>query len=967
MKLPREPRQPAESTWKFVKELQTPLHRKINWERTEPAAGEANLAGGVTVEAEFPDPDNLLATAYKDFGEFLKSGDISASGPYRIITAQGRTRLFETYRVKVGATSCRIIANDTEGIRRGLVYVEDEILRARGPFIRLQNTERKPYVKTRISRCFYSPIHRPPKMRDELTDDVNYYPDDYLQRLVHHGINALWLTIRYAETCPSKYLPEHGRYAARRQEKLRRTVEQCRRFGIRIFAFGVIPLGFPKGSPIPAKYPELRGHVTDEGFTYFCTSSKRGQNYLEDATKNLFKNVPGLGGIITICVGENRSHCGNNGLPPKFPPINCPRCSKRDLQDVLNDTLSAMKRGMQAVDPNAELIAWPYGQSSMWGLERSVESAGRMTKGVCQLYDFEKRGKSKQLGKFREAHDYFLSYIGPAKFFRDSVAATQRAGNRPFAKLQVGNSHEVATVPFVPVPSNLYRKYKTIHKLGITGVMQCWFFGNYPSLMTKAAGELSFEPFSRTEDQFLRFLASKDWGRHAPKVVRAWKLFSEGYCNYPLTSLFSYFGPMHDGPVWPLYLEPRGLPLGCTWNIRYPTSGDFLGFCMLSSHTLDEVLTLCKRMVRSYSRGMNILKQIEPDLADNPERLADIRVCEALGLQFQSGLNILTIYALREKLADMKGKGRLKVLERMRRLVEAELEIDRQLLELAEADSRLGFHSEAEGYKYFPAKIRWRMNWLGSLLKTEFPRIERRVRKGLAAFPKYTGETPEGALYTCRRLRGKPAMNGRPFGGVWDKLVEAECAEHWQGALYEWPTQRAPAREQRMRRTTWKAGYDDEALYVGFHCVEPDMAALRTGLKDKRMEMKSFARNDCVEVRINAERLFPGRQFIANADGKRQHNLHLLRNSPSDDYRWKVSTAKSDDGWSAIVRIPFACFAKGRFDKKPLRVNVGRIIPAPAQGQMVTIHRWIEPFRDPRTSLQVNALLPQDTGWFVFK
>jgi len=52
----------------------------------------------------------------------------------------------------------------------------------------------------------------------------------------------------------------------------------------------------------------------------------------------------------------------------------------------------------------------------------------------------------------------------------------------------------LATVPFVPVPSLLYRKFAGMRRLGVTHTMLCWYFGNYPGLMNQAAGLLSCEP-----------------------------------------------------------------------------------------------------------------------------------------------------------------------------------------------------------------------------------------------------------------------------------------------------------------------------------------------------------------------------------------------------------------------------------------------------------------------------------------
>jgi len=69
----------------------------------------------------------------------------------------------------------------------------------------------------------------------------------------------------------------------------------------------------------------------------------------------------------------------------------------------------------------------------------------------------------------------------------------------------------------------------------------------------------------------------------------------------------------------------------------------------------------------------------------------------------------------------MEGKERLEILEQLGDIIREELKMDEQLIKLCERDSRLGFHSEAEGYKYFPEKIRWRMQQLKDVLATMCP------------------------------------------------------------------------------------------------------------------------------------------------------------------------------------------------------------------------------------------------------
>lgn len=61
-------------------------------------------------------------------------------------------------------------------------------------FLPIGALERQPWLRNSISRCFFAPIKRPPLNRDELTD-VDYYPDAYLDRLAHEGVNGLWWMI----------------------------------------------------------------------------------------------------------------------------------------------------------------------------------------------------------------------------------------------------------------------------------------------------------------------------------------------------------------------------------------------------------------------------------------------------------------------------------------------------------------------------------------------------------------------------------------------------------------------------------------------------------------------------------------------------------------------------------------------------------------------------------------------------
>ena len=932
------PPQPAEQDWQFVRELQQPYHQKVRWEPRTANVGEADCSAGVTVERRFPDPRQRLDTAYEDLSDFLNVTGIHQGGPYKITTEASATETPETYRVVVSPHECKILAGDTEGIRRGIFFLEDQILCAQGPFLPLGEVIRTPAIRTRISRCFFGPIKRPPKNRDELADGVNYYPDPYLNRLAHEGVNGLWLTIEFKDICQTKAVPEYGKEAAPRLAKLRDTVRRCLRYGIKTYIFCIEPICFQSDSPVLAAHPELGGHRSGST-VYFCPSGKAGQAYLEESTRSIFSSVPDLGGLIDINVGERPTICPNAGMTQN----NCPRCAQRQPWEIMADCLAAMERGMHAANPSAEMISWFYCPSTRrdggWSDEALRAAAGHIPPGVALQHNFESGGGKEQLGQWRDASDYWLSYLGPSQRFVDCAKRAAANGTRIFAKLQVGCSHEVASVPFVPVPGNLYQKYKAMHKLGVSGVMQCWYFGNYPGVMNRAAGELAFAPLAASQDEFLLRLARRDWGSDAPQVVKAWNAFATAYANYPLNHIFSYYGPMANGVAWPLYLKPRDLPLEPTWLLQYPPSGDRIGDCVTQSHTLDEDVTLCDRMARGWKEGVEILRVLKPKYAGNPERLKDIGLAEALGIQFQSGANILRFCALRQRLAWGKGNERLSLLEPMKALVRDELALDERLLPLCEADSRLGFHSEAEGYKYYPDRIRWRMDLLQQLLATEFPGIEQRLHRGLVAFPEYVGEKTGSSDYACAKVTQPIPLDGKCLEGLWETLPEAPVTA-CEGT--------AP---RDGRQTVWRAAYDGQALNIGVICRER-----ATNAKSARGKRPAAWGAENVEIQLEPQRLWPSLHFRVDAQGNRSYRVV----GGKENLNWQATVQHGQDFWAVQVRIPFEMLGLSPGTLHPIRLNV--IHQCSASGRSCS---WIQ--RQP-----VHRAFPYggenyaDLGWLRF-
>ena len=551
------------------------------------------------------------------------------------------------------------------------------------------------WLENRISRCFFGPIKRPPFYRDELMDDIDYYPDAYLARLHREGVNGLWITVEFRELAETSFTPRDPN-AMRRYAKLNRTVEACARHGIGIWIFAIEP-SVKDDSPFLKSHPEcFRPRRGWNGNHLLCTATEEGRRYLEESTYDIFRHVPGLAGLINISHGERPTTCLSC---EKFTPLcdewdygKCPRCSRLPCWQVHSNTVGALVRGIRRAGSKAGVISWFYEP------ERSDERradlydcAAHLPEGVTFQYNLESGCSKIQNGKRRVGGDYWLSEPEPGAPFRKVAAASAAAGTRLSAKIQAICSHENACIPYVPVPGLLYRKFKAMHDLGVRDSMLCWYFGNYPGLMNRACGMLASDGFTDGEDAFLARLAVESgWGSESAAIARIWKALSDGYANYPLTNQMQYYGPFHFGFVWPLYPKVELHPLSPTWKPDFPPPGDAICEC-LGPFALDEAIDLADRMQVDGSD----FARLRSVFADNRERLRDLGVMETLRYQFMSARNILRFYRERDRAVKAAARGETAAAKAasaaMRRIVAEERGISEAMIPLCEADGRLGF------------------------------------------------------------------------------------------------------------------------------------------------------------------------------------------------------------------------------------------------------------------------------------
>jgi hypothetical protein len=956
------PLPPHMSEWEFIEQFKKYQHTMKRKSSEVHTADKIDLSQGVNLEQLSEDNELLLETAYCDFARFLSDLQIPDKHGYKIRFKSDGALPRETFILDVGKSGSLIKIADIEAARRAIYFLMNEIISNEGRFLSIRKFRQEPFVKIRISRCYFAPKKRPPlskdelmampnckdilandpEYRDELIDDFDYFPDAYLSRLARDGVNGLWLVGYFNEICKSKIIPEYGKDSDIRLEKLRGIVKKCARYGIKIYIFCMEPCGFGERIPIDIlnAHPELKGNYGGDVHN-FCTSSETGRAYLDESTYYLFSQVPGLGGLINLCVGERATNCCSGYIINGYEN-HCPRCSKRKPAEVVGEVLAVMKNAMARANPEAELIAWPYSQYLAWGEKNTVEAISHIPDDVVLIHNFESRGRVEQLNKERILDDYWLAYPGPSQLFRDCANAAAKNNVRFGAKIQTSCSYELATVPFVPVPGILYKKYKAMRKLKAATVMQNWLIGSCPSVMTQAAGILAVEPFPENEKEFLLKLAAIDWGKHAKKIAMVWKLFQKAYENYPYARVFAYYSPINAGIVWPLFLQPRDKELYPPFRANRPPCGDRIGECLMDEFTLEEAITLCGKMTFYWDKGLKLLNDIAGDFHDDDDRQKDIGVANAVGIQIRSAYNILTFYYLREEMAWCRSfDKKRKLFKKLKAIVKKEIANTKEHYKLSQNDSRLGFQADSECHIYFPSKLKWRLKQLEQLMLEEFPIVEAKLTAKEEPFPEYIGKIPGNRCSYSIFAEKAPSIDDV----LWDKVIPQNCEEAF------FPKAEKPEL-LKNKSTKWQSVYTQKALYFRVQCDEPDMASLKP-----HWELPAYQLADCVELVIEKQRLWTPQKFAASAGGEKLY----IQQEKAKDYIWSVEVTKTGKNWNVLFCIPWDVFGFEQAPEKPLRVNIKRFVPDSKENSYAAL-TWCGYHPMMHRILQQNDN-PADFGW----
>ncbi|MCC6424392.1 MAG: hypothetical protein IT447_13020 [Phycisphaerales bacterium] len=534
----------------------------------------------------------------------------------------------------------------------------------------------------------------------ELLDEHDYCPDEYLANLANCGINGIWVAGLFRTLIASTILPELGP-AQHRLEKLIALVHKAGRHGVKVWLFCMEPRSVRSNHPILAAHPEIRGAKVDEGEYCLCTSTPLVQEYIRQATCELFKSVPQLGGLISIFNGERITNCW---LSDEYART-CPRCSQRPQVDVLAEDIGCYLEGIERAGSYAKFLAWNYWMDPSDELKTQnvapmLELIQKTRRDVVWLGNFEHGGHKTIAGKSVPIDEYSLSFVGPCEPFERIAKQATQVSSTVYAKLQIGTTFELSTVPYLPVPGIVFDKIQRLKKLGGGGAMLSWIPGGFPSIMLKAAGEAA--SWQGSKEAFLEHLAKLYFGSSvAVNMVRAWNAFERGLLEYPFTNRLFYFGPITRGPVYPLRLEAepnRAEPYN--WGIdrnRNPQPFEEEIERWIAPFTVDEVIHQLARMTAFWDEG---LQQLKMALKTSPgdELARALAVAAAAGEHWRCASHVLQFITKRNAIRDLPPQPQ--AITELKQLVEAQIAAAKRMIDHITTEPTIGFQSELLAFVY---------------------------------------------------------------------------------------------------------------------------------------------------------------------------------------------------------------------------------------------------------------------------
>ena len=575
----------------------------------------------------------------------------------------------------------------------------------------------------RSSQSRFGSEQLPQGNNDETLTALNAYTDEELQKISEAGFNAIWIHGILHHLVQVEPFMELGSESALHISAMQTLIDRAARYNIKVFIYMQPPRALDAADPFWQKHPDIWGeelNFPDITLRCMCTSTAPVQEYLVNAGEALLKNLPDLAGVILITASEFAQHCFSHRChkpltKPWHVEITCPRCYQRTRAEVIAELITNIHKGVRKSSATAEVVAWN------WSWERPEDESyiiNTLPEDVILMADFE-RGGYKDL--LRRKHfwmdEYSLGYSGPSEKFQRLFNETSQRKMRHMAKLQLGTTHELATVVSLPIISSLYKKAEFLKKNHLAGFMGCWNFGNaLPNLNVEAFNYFVSKECPDNEPAALQSFAQMKFPDcNIDLILAAWEQFERTMYYYPFTILFIYFGVQNYTLAYDEIYKPApltGKRVGGSWLMD--ERGDELREAFIHPEQprlfeLDEIIERIGKVAVGWEAGAELFRKALGNTTDKRQldELGNTMICQAI---WKSTENSYRVYKLRQNWLEDN-------ITEFKRLIIDELDILNGVLPWVERDPRQGFHIEPGGTMFNAAMIRNKIKALETQLK----------------------------------------------------------------------------------------------------------------------------------------------------------------------------------------------------------------------------------------------------------
>ena len=501
---------------------------------------------------------------------------------------------------------------------------------------------------------------------DTFLNDGEIVPDLLLKKLSQTGVNGIWFQGVLSKLSPYPFVKGVSAGYEKRRENLRRLIKQCEAYGIKVYLYFNEPRGLEE-CDLTEGIKRFVGRKVGTKYS-LCTSCMEVQTYLYTAVKDFVSSVPGFGGIITITSSENLTNCYSlNGN-------DCPICIKHPRPEVVSEVNNIIMRAVRDSGTGAKLLAnlWGWAPYMGWSKKEILQGISFLDKDIAVMCVSE-FGTVIKDGQAYNVGEYSLSQVGPCEETKEYLAFARACGHKVMAKVQINNSWEMSTLPYIPVFDLIVEHMENLKKLDIGGLMLSWTLGGYPSASFSLVNEIFSGDFCY--DEWLKTQYESEW-KNVKKCV---KLFSEAFRNYPFATDVLYHGAMQVGASNLWYRHKTGLK---STMVGYPY--DDIESWLGGKFTSKEYKQKLEKLTNEWLIGLTLLQEKQ----GNAQYEELKRMAKVVYLNIRS---VLVQFLFNEK-KECENAELLTLVKEEERLTKA-------LYAIAAEDARIGY--EASNHYYF--------------------------------------------------------------------------------------------------------------------------------------------------------------------------------------------------------------------------------------------------------------------------